>query len=79
MNSFDNFKTQVLMPLSLKFDTVLIKGLDLDSFKPQVSTVKKLLTVSKQSLNSWEILDSFKTKSPQFQNPKSQQFLDLKP
>ncbi len=75
------------MPLSLKFDTVLIKGLDLDSFKPQVSTVKKLLTVSKQSLNSWEILDSFKTKSPQFQNPKSpqfqnpksQQFLDLKP
>ena len=44
------------------FDKVLIVSLNLKKFKTQILAVEKLLTVAKPSLDSQEILDSFKTR-----------------
>ena len=61
MNSLNNFRTKVLVPLSLNFWHGLDPESHLNSFKTQVSTAEQFLTVAKPSLDSQEIIDSFKT------------------
>ena len=47
--------------VSICLNMVFVESLNTYSFKSQVSTVEKLLTVTKSGLDSQETLDSFKT------------------